>query len=638
MLRIKLNKNEAIPSYRFLFSGNTVNGVDENGILTFTYSGITSTMGGISVGDKLLFTKDDYYGKRLFSELATVVNVSENSVSVKRFKDIILNTVPVEEDIALYPPSFYNGSNPHKLRFFTFNINGYHCFTEETSGAVNNISEYVKGDYEDFNPNKRRCENDFVLYDECFLYRPTTLTAERKYSIIGGFDSGVTSWIGIKNRCNVTVKVKNDKIYDNVGSRGVNWEKSASDRQIYLKRCIVPVSYNGTNNLSQILWYGPTATFKGLLSEGIAESGMTTFSCCDERFYTANGSAVTLNDNVNVYLAQTDINIRTDFSNKFETNLLQKESLEKKFFLEKNKVIDYEKQIFYPVFNDSENASKDMLSITYDIYLRQRLGIAKPITTSEEQMAEYEENRKKWVINEDGYWNVPTDTTAITYNGGDLVGYAGFDDDDVYYQKKKVGMSFLRLSLYNTKDRLTQSLLGYSTIFLNTTELYKKYVQKKNKAENVEDEYMVFNSNEPKLGLSFSCANKYKTEEASEGFYLYLFPSLLTSQPWAKISGIDSDYKEIYMKVEFNNAKYGKKVPLIAPNGQPKNDYISYKNNDPDLTYVDMNSLFSDMYLRIGIKYDDNSKRYVWRFMDYEQIPELKINLFEPRINNANNT
>ena len=37
----------------------------------------------------------------------------------------------------------------------------------------------------------------------------------------------------------------------------------------------------------------------------------------------------------------------------------------------------------------------------------------------------------------------------------------GFTDEDVYYQKKKISKSFIRLSFYNNKNPLDQMLLFY---------------------------------------------------------------------------------------------------------------------------------------------------------------------------------
>ena len=67
----------------------------------------------------------------------------------------------------------------------------------------------------------------------------------------------------------------------------------------------------------------------------------------------------------------------------------------------------------------------------------------------------------------------------------DLIGYLNFTDADVYYRKKKISQSFLRLSFYNSKDPVEQKLLYYSTIFLDSGELYGKYIKQ---LSNLKDE------------------------------------------------------------------------------------------------------------------------------------------------------
>ena len=585
MLRIKLNKNDAVPSYRFLFgTGDNVTATTENGELQFTFN--EAATGGIDVGDRLMFIRKNCSGERLFTDYATVSSISEKTITVNLFDDIILDGTPKEIKMAKVPGTTV-------VRYLDFNFSGRHGFADDECEAVNNIKENIIGDYSVYDKNLKHCKDDYIVYNDCFLYQATGVT-ENKYEF--GNDS-------IKNIVDAVIKAKNQKIYDSIGASGSNGMWTKSDGIIYLNNCIVPVLYDGTNDLHRIVWSGSTTTFRGFLEENIDEWGITEFSCVDERFYTISGSSVTLNSNVEIYLTQTDIKINTSFSSDYGTNLMQKESLEQKYFLEKNKIIDYEKHIFYPVFEES-SICKDVISVRYNIYLRQRL--------------DYSE----WKIDENGGWNY--NTWPI---GGDLVAFAGFDDDDIYYQKKKVGMSFLRLSLYNTKDRLTQSLLGYSTMFLDSAMLYKKYVQKKN-MPGMGDSQIVEDPTDPRLSLTFSCESKYKSEQSSEGFYLYLFPSLLESQKK------DGEYSIIYMKVEFNNAKYGKTVPFIMPSGgTPPENYMANDN-----TYVDMNALFSDMYIRIGIKHDDSNNRYVWRFMDIEQEPDIVINLFEPKVNNGNNS
>jgi pantothenate kinase len=71
-------------------------------------------------------------------------------------------------------------------------------------------------------------------------------------------------------------------------------------------------------------------------------------------------------------------------------------------------------------------------------------------------------------------------------------------------------------------------------------------------------------------------------------------------------------------------------------NGAPVPPPDDYEKTDSGKTYIDMQQLFDDMYIRIGIKYDDDKKRYIWRFMDISNTAEeIEINLYEPRVNNT---
>ena len=95
-------------------------------------------------------------------------------------------------------------------------------------------------------------------------------------------------------------------------------------------------------------------------------------------------------------------------------------------------------------------------------------------------------------------------------------------------------------------------LLFYSTIFLDSGELYEKYIKnidKKIKNQNISlvNDNTLGNDN---LTVSFNVCDRYNRSKSSEGFYLYLFPD-----------DIDNNKERtIYMKVEFNHAGYGKKV------------------------------------------------------------------------------
>ena len=199
----------------------------------------------------------------------------------------------------------------------------------------------------------------------------------------------------------------------------------------------------------------------------------------------------------------------------------------------------------------------------------------------------------------------------------DIMHLLWFTNDDIYYQRDKVGKSFLRFSYYDSPDPNTQSLLATSTVFMDEHALYKKYVDysrrniynfglvtsgvtyKEEGDGTMEredtDSYNVINrisvkseylgnkgmdtiktydvnyitrkdeigddirkrlkEDSRRLSSRFTIDNKYATDTSSEGFYLYIFREYSENlHP-----------KPIYMKIEFNHAGIGRTIPFIVP-------------------------------------------------------------------------
>ena len=121
-----------------------------------------------------------------------------------------------------------------------------------------------------------------------------------------------------------------------------------------------------------------------------------------------------------------------------------------------------------------------------------------------------------------------------------------------------------------------QNMLGYSTIFLDSGNLFSKYVRhletdgykmigydKNNygnynidnntkKGIRVDREYNF--DEEHRLSSQFVVKNKNTSTASSEGFYLYLWKDNESVLP-----------QDLYMKVEFNHAGYGRTMPFMMP-------------------------------------------------------------------------
>lgn len=201
----------------------------------------------------------------------------------------------------------------------------------------------------------------------------------------------------------------------------------------------------------------------------------------------------------------------------------------------------------------------------------------------------------------------------------DLLSYLGFTNDDVKYQKSKLKKSFLRISFYDSDNIANQNLLHTSTIFVDSGDIFAKYIKNietedeykrgsdiytrfeydrlskedkksctingqamaKTGSSMVEnDEFTTYNVNglkvdrEPmrnngisNIGDNFDkledmrmssqivVTDKYSSKRSSEGFYFYTY----------KTSDGGVFPSEIYMRVEFNHAGYGRTIPFMMP-------------------------------------------------------------------------
>lgn len=250
------------------------------------------------------------------------------------------------------------------------------------------------------------------------------------------------------------------------------------------------------------------------------------------------------------------------------------------------------------------------------------------------------------------------------FETSDLLYFMKFDDDDIFYQKSKVAKTFLRLSFYDSPNPKTQSLLYYSTIFLDEGDLFKKYINNTKtrdgkefievcrlgyenmsgdtsiqfnwsecsgnasnsisvsreyvprydewgeepditKALDVHDKLIPKSRDDKRLGLQFKVTNRYQTDDSSDGFYVYIFKDF--TLPFKE--------RSIYMKVELNHAGLGKTIQFMYPrvfSTENENETFTHltvsnaiagEGNDAKKYEIDPNNA----YLVLS---DDNSKAW----------------------------
>ena len=295
--------------------------------------------------------------------------------------------------------------------------------------------------------------------------------------------------------------------------------------------------------------------------------------------------------------------------------------------LEYKKIVGNPSNEVYGYLKDKPTLDSVPTTLNADMFVEQKYIRVFNGSTTEYYELVYKDG---WNTVDGKGWNgIPLNSRAseVRFVVPDLLGHLNFNDDDVRYQKMKLKKSFIRLSFYDSDNPLTQQLLYYSTIFLDTGEIFGKFV--KNRANNKWfGVYTEGNTEDERLGVTVSVKDKYNSEKSSEGFYLYLFNSEVTKE---------NPTKNIYMKVEFNHAGYGRTLPFTKPN-------LETGDSDMSIRPISFSNYFKRLYIKLGVQYvpygehhyvyfvdDDNASTY----MSVDDVnKKITFNLFEVLIDN----
>lgn len=386
------------------------------------------------------------------------------------------------------------------------------------------------------------------------------------------------------------------------------------------------------------------------------------------------------------------VNVPIPISNSFETNLYQSDLLQEHFVEEEkrkaiNKIVDLEKDVYYPVIKNNNNSFSDVYTLRFNLHFREHRGnnwlvdyveewipkkqyyigdrvsyngsIWRCIKDNKDQTVFSKDNFKKI---ENSFWNgvkqengnISIDDNITKDSVSDLLCFLDFNNDDIRYQKNKLKKSFLRLSFYDSMNPANQNMLGYSTIFLDSGNLFSKYVRyfetdgykiigydknnygiynidsKTKKGNRVDREYGF--DEEHRLSSQFVVKNKNTSTASSEGFYLYLWKDNESVLP-----------QDLYMKVEFNHAGYGRTIPFMMPywdkqkwNKEKKSGIKTFNeilNDWKDTKIVDgggnvtwknktdghygMGQYMKFSYIHLKYKYDKDNNKHIY-YLDPE--------------------
>lgn len=326
-----------------------------------------------------------------------------------------------------------------------------------------------------------------------------------------------------------------------------------------------------------------------------------------------------------------------------------------------NRVNDMEKDIYRPVIRNTQTGKIDeVYEIEFNLHFIKR-------------------DEDKWKPIPGEYWNGTIkngNTIGFDENyfpqglskssTSDLLGMLTYTNKDVFNQNKRLTMSFIRISFFDSMNPGDQNLLSYASLYIPSGHLYGNYLKhtstegyKSVKMKKTDFTYDIktdltgagtsneidsvagvnaSNARDYRMGTTFICSDKlYDPDYRQEGFYLYQWKDYEV--------GTCPGY--IYMKVEFNHAGYGSTVPMMMPYYDRDIDGMagirSFENivtdwNNPDQQYqIRRYKRFS--YIRFRYMYDKDNCRHVYYLDDetygssvYFKDNRIVLNLYEAKI------
>lgn len=382
-------------------------------------------------------------------------------------------------------------------------------------------------------------------------------------------------------------------------------------------------------------------------------------------------------DSLSLYCSMGYVSVKFPMTMHVGDDAMQDNIVENDFFeheksLAINPIIDMEKDVYSPKYIDkngkydgSDTVFLPISEIRVNLHFRTRdLDTWK--VNEGFNLVDSSGNTDGWFVTD--YYPYKGNTKMKDKNGNnidlmevsDLVGLLNFTNDDIYYQKSKVGKTFLRFSYYDSIDPNRQMLLATSTVFMDEHTLFKKFIDNSRKNVNtyslvsaeektrdlnkisvmseLKDGNSAVIEESKRLSSRFVITNKYDTDTSSEGFYIYMF----------KEYSENLHPREIFMKVEFNHAGIGTTLPFIKPMSWTEDNSSKTWFPNKELSVgstemmkgVELEKKNAQDYIPLYAVYDFKNKEYVYVFdKRYVTVNDgvASINLFELKLRDESN-
>lgn len=356
-----------------------------------------------------------------------------------------------------------------------------------------------------------------------------------------------------------------------------------------------------------------------------------------------------------------------------------------------NQIVDMEKDMYTPVSHNDNGNLEYIDNIEFNFHFRTRdLETWKIINDSSTTFGDDSTENygtslsymfTNWFMTDYYPYNAYSTNSSIdaVMSHSDLLGFLYFTTDDVKAKRKKLEKSFLRISYFDSKNPLTQNLLGTSTVYFDCDSyfdtLYKEHdgyrygdvamsltanrsdidghtdnisLIKDTAPTVLREPFSVVNTSEikisattgnlsilkddkpPRLDSRITISGRHGGKNASEGFYPYILKAFSDKKA----------SRTIYMKFEFFHAGVGIKIPMVIATDSAKNA-ISEWDSDKLSAFKEgysLDEIYDRLYVPITISYSKDLRKFVYMVSDergYDKAitvgngNKLRFNLFE---------
>jgi hypothetical protein len=182
---------------------------------------------------------------------------------------------------------------------------------------------------------------------------------------------------------------------------------------------------------------------------------------------------------------------------------------------------------------------------------------------------------------------VPKVIYNVILSAGTTYGSVGFDNDDIKLQKETFKQTFLNLNFFDSDNPLSQNLVTNITLFsqLKSTDLYPF-----GSTNGIPGQPLKAID----IPLSFALDNSMLNQSSFlQGYFIYDYKDEI----------VFNDYKYLYMRANFNNAKNGKSTNLMVKNAAQPIDTLVHEL----YTRYKLERTQSGFYYKIDDTYQGNT-------------------------------